>query len=137
MAVGQPGDASGNGQPSDQSAPSSGAVRVYSRAGAVWSEVAYLKAASPQAHARMGLATAMQGNVIATTVPASNALQAFHKVGGSWIAVPPQMASRSPSMLPIYGTNFALTAGGAVIGSGDDDGQGPAGSRRGTAWFFR
>jgi len=71
LAVGAPGESSNatgiNGNQNDNSAYSSGAVYVYARAGAVWSQQAYLKASNTGANDQFGNAVALSadGNTLA------------------------------------------------------------------------
>jgi hypothetical protein len=137
LAVGQPTDASGNGLPGDDSAPASGAVRVYTRTGTAWSEAAYLKTAPAHAQARLGLGIGLGPNTLVTTAAGRGELQAFHREGASWVAEPAVAVSGPPSTFGGFASGLALSDRGAVIGSLVDDGQGPAGNARGTAWIFR
>lgn len=137
LVVGQPNDPSGTGQPGDQSAPNAGAVRVYSRSGAAWTEAAYLKAANPQAGAEVGAAVALRDNTIVTVVRTQGAVLTFHRVGGSWVVGPRVLAS-NPTDLVQWGTSVALSRNGAVAAYESDNGVGPsAATVSGTAWFFR
>lgn len=138
LAVGDPGDASGNGQPGDQSAPGSGAIRVYTRNGAAWSETAYLKAAVPQANAAVGLSVALVDNTIVTCSQTPPALLTFEHIGGSWVVGNTTPASGPPTIATNWGEQIAASRYGAVATSSLDDGVG-AGTApsSGTAWFFR
>lgn len=139
IAIGFSADASGNGQPGDQSAPWSGAVRVYARSGSSWQETAYLKAAVPVSNAELGVVVALEGNTLVTAarVPQA-ALFTFHRVGGSWIGSPEVPPSDSPTDESRWASAIALSRYGAVVGGQYDDGVG-AGTApaSGTAWFFR
>lgn len=137
LAVGQPNDASGNGQPGDQTAPDSGAVRVFERTAATWSEVAYLKAVSPERNARLGMATALRGDTLVATAASTSTLHAFQKVGASWIVLPPVRGSHTSGNEGAFGFEVALTTLGVVAGDGAHAGNGSPTSSRGSVWFFR
>lgn len=136
LAIGQTYDASGNGQPGDQSAPNAGAVRAYQRSGTTWSEVAYLKASPPQANAQLGTGVSILGNVIVTAASGTGAVHTFQRVGGSWVAI----AAQTPSGITAnagLGIGIALTRVGAVVAAPYDFGPGGTSAESGTAWFFR
>jgi trimeric autotransporter adhesin len=76
LAVGSNGESSGvPGDPADTSASNAGAVYVFARAGATWSQQAYVKAAKPQTAAGFGTSVALSDNTLAVGSPyeASNA----------------------------------------------------------------
>jgi hypothetical protein len=138
IAIGQPYDASGNGQPGDQSAPASGAVRVYARAGTNWTESAYLKASTPRSNALVGVSVAVVDNTIVTCSRVEPALLTFHRVGGSWVVGTTTPASGPPTRASNWCERVAAGRYGAVATSSLDDGVG-AGTApsSGTAWIFR
>ena len=137
LAIGDPEEASGNGQPGDQSAPGAGAVRVYSRAGSTWTEVGYLKASNPQATTWVGLGVSLRDNVVTTTIPGTAALQAFEKVGGVWVASAPLPASGPVTDFQNFGRSIVVTPTGTILSSMTDR-EGPADLQQsGTTWFFR
>jgi hypothetical protein len=71
-AVGEAGAATGiNGNQADNSAPFAGAVYVYTRSGAIWSQQAYVKASNTGADDRFGrrLTLSDDGNTLAVGAP--------------------------------------------------------------------
>lgn len=128
LAVGQPGHSPG------------GAVRVFTRSGASWSETGLLKAANPAAGAEIGYGVAIRDNVVVTAASATRRVQIFDKVGGTWIPVPPLApsgpAADDPSV-PTFGTAVAVSGNGAVVGASGDGGPGNTLPGSGTVWMFR
>src|SRR5712691_5889610 len=61
LVVGAPGEASG-GIETDNSAPSAGAVYVYTRSGATWTQQAYIKASNAEAGDQFGTSVALSSN---------------------------------------------------------------------------
>ncbi len=70
LAVGAPGEASA-GLEADNSAPSAGAVYVYTRSGTTWTQQAYIKASNAEAGDQFGFAVALSsdGNTLAVGAP--------------------------------------------------------------------
>lgn len=73
LAVGAIGDRSAatgvNGDDSDTSAPASGAVFVFVRAGTGWSQQAYLKASNTETSDQFGWSTALDGHTLVVGAP--------------------------------------------------------------------
>ena len=69
LAVGAPGEASINGNPNDDSAPFTGAVYVFTRNGAVWSQQAYIKASNAGEADQFGWSLALSGDILAVGAP--------------------------------------------------------------------
>lgn len=70
LAVGAPGEASGDGNPNDDSAQGAGAVYVFERdEEGDWAEVAYLKAGDPDPNDAFGLSVALAGNLLVVGAP--------------------------------------------------------------------
>src|SRR5712691_8305677 len=68
LVVGAPGEASATGvNPADNTAPSAGAVYVYTRSGATWTQQAYIKASNAEAGDQFGFSVALSsdGNTLA------------------------------------------------------------------------
>jgi hypothetical protein len=108
MAVGALGESSGattiNGSQTDTSAPSAGAVYVFSRAGTTWSQQAYVKAWNARANASFGHpALSADGNLLAvgsngessaamtingdttdSSSPSAGAVYTFTRTGTTW-----------------------------------------------------
>lgn len=81
-AIGERSNATGvDGDQSDNSLVSAGAVYVFRRNGEVWSQEAYLKASNPDAQDRFGRDVAIDGDVLA--VSASNEESAAIGVNGN------------------------------------------------------
>ena len=103
-AVDESSSATGiNGNQSDTSAPNSGAVYVFTRSGATWSQQAYLKASNTKAQDNFGYAVALSGDTLAvlsylessgatgvngnqadTSAPAAGAVYVFTRSGTTW-----------------------------------------------------
>ena len=92
-----------NGNQSDTSAQNSGAVYVFTRSGATWSQQAYLKASNTKAQDNFGYAVALSGDTLAvlsylessgatgvngnqadTSAPAAGAVYVFTRSGTTW-----------------------------------------------------
>lgn len=107
LAVGAPGEDSNatgaNGNQSDNSAATSGAVYVFTRIGTVWSQQAYLKASNSSANDWFGVsvsvsadtlavaapfedssATTVNGNQLDNTAANAGAAYVFRRDGGNW-----------------------------------------------------
>ena len=75
LVVGAPGEASADGNQTDNSAVDSGAVYVFTRTGSNWSQQAYLKASNTEANDGFGVSVALAGDTLVVGAPgeASNA----------------------------------------------------------------
>jgi hypothetical protein len=73
LVVGAPYEASNatgvDGDQSDNSAPGSGAVYVFTRSGSVWSQQAYLKASNTESNDHFGAAIALSGDTLVVAAP--------------------------------------------------------------------
>ena len=69
LAVGAAGEASINGNPNDDSAPFTGAVYVFTRNGAVWSQQAYIKASNAGEADQFGWSLALTGDILSVGAP--------------------------------------------------------------------
>lgn len=69
LAVGAPQESSGSrgidGDQADDSAPASGAVYIFRRAGTVWRQEAYIKASNAELGDRFGISVALRNDVLA------------------------------------------------------------------------
>jgi hypothetical protein len=65
LAVGAFGEASANGNQTDNSAPESGAAYVFTRTGSEWSQQAYVKASNPGSFDLFGSSIALSGGTLA------------------------------------------------------------------------
>ena len=160
LAVGSPGEASSatgvNGNQSDKSMPAAGAVYVFARAGAAWSQQAYLKSSntgSPDVGYQFGYAvslssdgstlaasetsdpsnaTGINGDQKNTAAPDSGAVFVFSHSGDTWSqqAYVKPWNTTTPGVL--FGYSVGLNGNGDTLGVGSygDDG------RRGAVYVF-
>lgn len=107
MAIGAFGESSAargvDGDQSDDSAPASGAVYVFQRAGDAWQQAAYIKASNSEAGDQFGFSVALWGDTLAVGAPRedskaagvesdqtdccasdSGAVYVFQRVGQEW-----------------------------------------------------
>jgi hypothetical protein len=103
LAVGAMGEASANGSQDDDSAPFGGAVYVFTRSDAIWTQQAYLKASNPDSNDKFGYSVALSGDTLAVSAPgessdadgvggeqgddsvlASGAVYMFTRAGDTW-----------------------------------------------------
>jgi hypothetical protein len=118
-----------NGNQADNSAPCSGAVYVFVRTGAAWTQQAYVKSSNSEASDQFGRSVALSGNTLAVgavgedsaatgsgatqtdnSASSSGAVYVFERSGGVWTQQAYLKASNTGS-----GDNF----GGAVALSGN------------------
>ncbi len=160
LAVGSPGEASSatgiNGNQSDRSMPSAGAVYVFARAGAAWSQQAYVKSSNtggPDVGYQFGYAvslssdgstlaasetsdpsnaTGINGDQKNTAAPDSGAVFVFNRSGDTWS----QQAYIKPWNTTAPGVLFGYSVG--LNGNGDTLGVGAYGDdgRRGAVYVF-
>ena len=108
LAVGSFGDASNatgvNGNQADTSASSSGAVYVFTRSGAVWSQQAYVKASNTRPAAFFGSSDALSPDGNTLTVGAS----------GESSRVPGVNGNQADTSAPAAGAVYVFTRSGAV-----------------------
>lgn len=87
LAVGAPEEDSAatgvNGNQIDNSAPSSGAVYVFTRTGGTWSQQAYVKASNTNATDRFGHSVALDGDVLAVGAPDEDSAATRANPGGA------------------------------------------------------
>ncbi|MBL9114880.1 MAG: FG-GAP repeat protein [Verrucomicrobiaceae bacterium] len=158
-AYGEDGGVGGvNGNDNDESQSGSGAAYVFVRNGSVWSQQAYLKAATPLQGDSFGLSVAISGNTIVAGAYGddsggndSGAAYVFLRTGSTWT----QQAKLKAAVLDaldyfgwgvsIYGDSIAVGARGedsstaAINGNQNDDSLSAAGAayiftRTGTTW---
>ena len=160
LAVGSPGEASSatgiNGNQSDRSMPDAGAVYVFARAGAAWSQQAYVKSSNtggPDVGYQFGYAvslssdgstltvsetsdpsnaTGINGNQKNTGAPDSGAVFIFNHSGDTWS----QQAYIKPWNTTTPGVLFGYSVG--LNGNGDTLGVGAYGEDggRGAVYVF-
>lgn len=112
-----------------------GAVRVFTRSGAIWAETAMLTDANPPSGARLSGAV-IRDNVILASDGRTHGVLLFEKVGGAWVARPPVLVSQSSTGIT-FGGYFTISSNGAAIGAPSDGGPSPFVQRSGTVWMFR
>jgi hypothetical protein len=141
LAVGATGEASGasgvdpvNGQ-ADNTAPGAGAVYVFTRTGASWSQQAYVKASNTGARNMFGWALALSsdtlvasaiaessaavgvdGNQADHNAPSSGAVYAFVRSGATWRQQAYIKASNT-GISDTFGRSVALSGDALVIGA--------------------
>ena len=139
LAVGAPGEASGargiNGNQGDNSARDAGAVYVFARSGAVWTQTAYLKASNTDAGDQFGGALALDGDGTTLAVGAmaesskatgidgdqtdnsatgSGAVYVFERAGSAWSQQAYIKASNAGG-LDGFGSAIALSDDGTAL----------------------
>src|SRR5712691_3023063 len=135
LAVGAIGEASADGTPTNNAAPSAGAVYVFTRNVATWTEKAYVKASTIGAGDQFGFsvalssdgntlavgaigeasaATVIDGNQTDNTAPDAGAVYVFARSGTTW----PQQAYVKASNTGAgdhFGTSVALSGDGTTL----------------------
>ncbi|RYF39803.1 MAG: integrin [Comamonadaceae bacterium] len=127
-----------NGNQADTSAPNSGAAYVFTRAGGVWSQQAYVKAGNTEAGDLFGIAIALSGdgdtlavgarleaggvagingNQADNTVPGSGAVYVYTRAGATWSQQAYVKAS-NPGTNDEFGASVALSADGSTLAVG-------------------
>lgn len=142
LAVGanrESSDATGvNGDPSNDNAPSAGAVYVFLRTGAGWAQQAYLKASNTDildefgnavalsadgntlavgAHREAGSVTGVNNGQADNTAPEAGAVYIFNRAGSVWTQQAYVKASNSGAG-DAFGTSVALSADGRTLAVG-------------------
>jgi cysteine-rich repeat protein len=134
LAVGAPGEASAatgiDGDQADNSASGAGAVYVFTRSGATWSQQAYLKASSPDTFDAFGgsvalssdgstLAVGASGDAIAATGVGdlSGAVYVFTRRGTTW-SQQARIQASNPNAQDGFGASVALSADGSTLAVG-------------------
>ena len=129
-----------NGNQSDTSAPSAGAVYVFARTGATWTQQAYVKASNTRATAYFGVAVALSsdGNTLAvgsdgessaatgingnqsdTSAPSAGAIYVFARTGATWTQQAYVKASNTRATA-FFGGAVALSSDGNTLAVGSD-----------------
>jgi trimeric autotransporter adhesin len=142
LAVGAPNESSSatgvNGNQSSTTAPSAGAVYVFTRASASWSQQAYVKASNTRAGARFGDAVALAGDTLVVGSPGESsaakgiggqqadtsatdagAAYAFARVGLTWSQAAYLKASNTAAR-GAFGASLALVGGTLAVGGPGD-----------------
>ena len=123
LVVGAPGEDSAatgvNGDQADNSAFNSGAVYVFVRNGATWSQQAYLKASNPSTVASFGGAVSVSGDTLAVGaigVNPSGAVYVFVRNGTTWSQQATLQASNA-AIANQFGNTVALSGDTLAVGS--------------------
>jgi len=142
LVVGAPGEAS-VGIETDNSAPSAGAVYVYTRSGTTWTQQAYIKASNPEAGDQFGASVALSdnGNTLAVgatgedsalpgvtagnvsevtagnTAPGAGAVYVFTRSGTTWTQEAYIKASNTGAD-DQFGFSVALSSDGSTLAVG-------------------
>ncbi|TMQ19257.1 MAG: integrin [Deltaproteobacteria bacterium] len=145
LAVGATGEASRvggvnavNGQ-SNNAAPRAGAVYVFTRAGASWSQQVYLKASSPGTNDTFGFALALSGDTLAAgaigeasaavgvdgnegdnSLPNAGAVYVFTRAGATWRQQAYLKASNT-GVDDHFGWSLALSGDALLVGADGED----------------
>ena len=128
-----------NGNQSDDSAPDSGAVYVFTRTGGVWSQQAYLKASTTEARDEFGFwvdlvdntlvagapfedsaATGINGNQADNSAPNSGAAYVFTRTGEIWSQQAYLKASNTGAN-DVFGNHVAVDGDTLVVGAPFED----------------
>ncbi len=138
-AIGAYGEASGasgvNGDQADNSAPSSGAVYVFARSGAIWTQEAYLKASNTDAGDVFGYSLAMHsfrlvvgapveasgasgvnGDQADNSAPSAGAAYVFVRSSSTWTQEAYLKAS-NPDAFDDFGIAVAISGARLVVGA--------------------
>jgi hypothetical protein len=128
LAIGAAGEASGTGNPTDNSQPDSGAVYVFVRSG-TWAQQAYLKGTPAVGGDFVGQSVALtpDGNTLAagaggedSIVVNSGGVFVYARNGTTW-AQPQLIKASNPGDSDQFGFSVALAAGFLIVGSPYED----------------
>ena len=115
LVVGAPGEGSANGDPNNNGAPGRGAVYVFVRDGATWSQQAYLKASATFLISGFGTCVDISGNTIVAGAPNSGgAAYVFVRNGTTWSQ---EAQLTSPAFTSAFGSSVAISGETLVVGS--------------------
>src|SRR6266545_4267349 len=149
LVVGAPDEASA-GIETDNSAPSAGAVYVYTRSGATWTQQAYIKASNAEAGDQFGISVALSSNgdtlavgatgedgpltgvtpgivdetaAAGNAAPGAGAVYVFTRIAGTWSQHSYVKASNTGAA-DNFGSSVALSGDGntLAVGAIDEDG---------------
>ena len=143
LAVGAPLEDSiavgANGSQTDNSASASGAVYVFTRAGATWTQQAYLKASNTDPGDTFGISVALYGDTLAVgatsedssatgvngtqtdgNAPNSGAVYVFTRTGATWAQQAYLKASNTQAN-DSFGTSLALYGDTLAVGADAED----------------
>ncbi|MEO7736452.1 MAG: integrin [Kofleriaceae bacterium] len=149
LAVSSPGEDSGavrvGGNQSDESAPNSGAVYIFTRSGTTWTQQAYIKATTSQIGGALGRSLSLSGDELAVTANQvdeqtgiSEAIDIFGRSGTTWTfkaqLTAPLPQPDNPTIGSVLLPNVALSNDTLAISSAESDLQGHQG--RGGIYIF-
>ncbi|WP_434045103.1 MULTISPECIES: cadherin-like beta sandwich domain-containing protein [Sorangium] len=143
LAVGATGEASSatgvNGAQDDDTAPGSGAVYVFARGGAAWTQQAYLKASNAETGDVFGASVSIDEDFLAVGAsgedssaagwggvesdngaPESGAAYLFERSGGAW-AQASYIKAANTGASDAFGARLALSATTLVVGAAGED----------------
>lgn len=143
LVVGAPdedADTGINGTQSDDSAVDSGAVYVFTREGATWTQQAYLKASNVGANDRFGFTVALSGDTLAVgasgedsatagingdendnSLESTGAVYVFTRSGSSW-SQQAYLKASNPDSTDSFGVALALSGDTLAVGANWEDG---------------
>jgi cysteine-rich repeat protein len=107
----------------DESALAAGAVYVFARDGATWSQQTYVKSAAPRADDRLGasLALSRDGSILAAgatgVASAAGAVYVFARDGATW-SQQAQLAASNAGPADLFGCSLALSGDGSALAIG-------------------
>jgi len=123
LAVGAREENSASSDPDDDTAPSAGAVYVFTRDAATWSQQAYVKSAAPHAGDRFGASVALSrdGSILAAGAygVASNAgaVYVFARDAAAWTQQA-QLTASNAGPADQFGGSVALSSDGTALAVG-------------------
>jgi hypothetical protein len=143
LAVGAPREASAaqgvNGDQADDTAPSSGAVYVFRRAGTTWQQEAYVKASNPGTGDEFGTSVALLGDILAIgalhersaaqgldgdqandNASSSGAVYVFRRTGTTW-AQDVYLKASNTGVADQFGRGVALSGDTLAVGAWVED----------------
>jgi hypothetical protein len=135
LAVGATGEASADGNQTDNNAPNSGAVYVFTRTNGVWNQQAYVKSSNTEANDGFGESLALAGDTLAVgatgeasaatgidgeqtnnSAVESGAVYVFTRTGSTWTQQAYVKASNTEG-LDWFGYSVALTGDTLAVGA--------------------
>lgn len=122
LAVGAPQEASADGTPGNNDGIGRGAVYVFTRTGAEWSQQAYLKRPSSDDLDQFGLRVALSGDTLVVGAPGSDnnsgAVYIFTRTGTEWSASPIEVKASDPEDGALFGSSVAIAGNTLAVGAG-------------------
>jgi len=124
-----------NGNPNDRSCLLAGAVYVFTRTGATWSQQAYLKASNTQLEDRFGLSVSLNGDTLAVgapneascapgingdqannSCPQAGAVYVFTRSGSTW-SQQAYLKASNPNAGDAFGSSVSLNGNTLAVGA--------------------